>query len=55
MERERIIYEPYHTVISKITGNDYQLDMSFPRDYSVKDTILYPVLYVLEAYAILNN
>jgi len=54
-EREEIIYEirkklyePDHTIISKITGNDYQLYMSFPRGYSTKDTISYPVLYVLD-------
>ncbi len=47
-ERERIIYEPDHTLVSKITDNDYQLYMSFPRGYSTKDTISYPVLYVLD-------
>ena len=47
-EREVIIYEPDHTIISKITGNDYQLYMSFPRGYSTKDTISYPILYILD-------
>jgi len=47
-EREVIIYEPDHTIISNITGNDYQLYMSFPRRYSTKDTISYSILYVLD-------
>ena len=47
-ERKAIIYEPDHTIISKITGNDYQLYMSFPRGYSTKDTISYSILYVLD-------
>jgi len=40
--------EPDHTIHSKIVNRDYQLYMSFPRDYSTKDTISYPVLYVLD-------
>jgi predicted alpha/beta superfamily hydrolase len=29
-------------------GKDYQLYMSFPKSYSTKDTISYPVLYILD-------
>ena len=36
-----------HTITSKIMGYDYQLRISFPESYSTKDTISYPVLYVL--------
>jgi hypothetical protein len=43
--RERIT-EPDHTT-SKILGRDYQLYISFPKNYSTKDTVSYPVLYVL--------
>jgi len=40
--------EPDHTIPSIIVGKDYQLYMSFPKNYSTKDTISYPVLYVLD-------
>lgn len=42
------VIEPDHVVPSKIMGKDYQLYISFPRGYSNKDTISYPVLYVLD-------
>jgi predicted alpha/beta superfamily hydrolase len=45
--KERIT-EPDHTISSKITGKDYQLYISFPKNYSTKDIISYPVLYVLD-------
>jgi predicted alpha/beta superfamily hydrolase len=45
--RERIT-EPDHTITSKILGRDYQLYISFPKSYSTKDTVSYPVLYVLD-------
>lgn len=40
--------EPDHTFRSKIMEKDYQLYISFPKGYSTKDTISYPVLYVLD-------
>jgi predicted alpha/beta superfamily hydrolase len=40
--------EPDHTIYSKIIGRDYQLYISFPKNYSTKDTITYPVLYSLD-------
>ncbi|MFT4839463.1 MAG: putative alpha/beta superfamily hydrolase [Oleispira sp.] len=40
--------EPDHTIFSKIRGRNYQLYISFPTNYSTKDTITYPVLYVLD-------
>lgn len=49
--------EPDATISSKITGKDYQLYISFPGGYSVKDTTRYPVLYVLDGafcYPIIN-
>jgi predicted alpha/beta superfamily hydrolase len=45
--RERIT-EPDHTITSKILGRDYQLYISFPKNYSTKDTVSYPILYVLD-------
>lgn len=45
--KERLI-EPDHTINSEIMGRDYQLYISFPLSYSAKDTISYPVLYVLD-------
>jgi len=45
--KERIV-EPDHTISSSLMGKDYQLYMSFPKSYSTKDTISYPVLYVLD-------
>ena len=40
--------EPDHVITSDITGNEYQLYLSFPASYSSKDSITYPVLYVLD-------
>ncbi len=48
IEPKKRIAEPDHTISSKIMGKDYQLYISFPRGYSTKDTITYPVLYVLD-------
>ena len=45
--KERIL-APDHTIFSKIRGRDYQLYLSFPKNYSTKDSITYPVLYVLD-------
>jgi predicted alpha/beta superfamily hydrolase len=45
--KERIT-EPDHTITSKILGRDYQLYISFPKNYSTKDSISYPVIYVLD-------
>ena len=45
--KERTI-EPDHIITSEITERDYQLYISFPNSYSTKDTISYPVLYVLD-------
>ena len=40
--------EPDHVIISKITGKEYQLYISFPASYSTSDSLSYPVLYVLD-------
>jgi hypothetical protein len=45
--KERIL-APDHTIFSKVRGRDYQLYLSFPKNYSTKDSITYPVLYVLD-------
>ena len=45
--KERIL-EPDHAIASKLMGKEYQLYISFPDSYSTKDTISYPVLYVLD-------
>jgi predicted alpha/beta superfamily hydrolase len=47
--KKRII-EPDHTITSKIMGQAYQLYISFPKSYNTKDTISYPVLYVLDGH-----
>ena len=50
--------EPDHTITSEIMGIDYQLYISFPESYSTKDSISYPVLYVLDAshhYELFNS
>jgi predicted alpha/beta superfamily hydrolase len=41
-----------HKNTSNITGKEYLLEMSFPKSYSTKDTISYPVLYVLDGSAL---
>ncbi|WP_168800763.1 alpha/beta hydrolase [Psychroserpens sp. NJDZ02] len=46
--KERIENKPDHIISSKIMGKDYLIHMSFPKNYSIKDTITYPVLYVLD-------
>jgi predicted alpha/beta superfamily hydrolase len=40
--------EPDHTITSNITGKEYLLEISFPKSYSTKDSISYPVLYVAD-------
>ncbi|PKG44189.1 alpha/beta hydrolase [Psychroflexus sp. MES1-P1E] len=45
--KERIL-APDHTITSTITGKEYKLEISFPKSYSTKDTITYPVLYFLD-------
>jgi hypothetical protein len=45
--KERIL-EPDHTIGSTIMDKEYQLYISFPKSYSTKDSISYPVLYVLD-------
>jgi len=40
--------EPDHFINSKITGEKYQLYISFPSSYSTEDSLTYPVLYVLD-------
>lgn len=40
--------EPDHTITSKIMEKEYELFISFPKSYTTKDTITYPVLYVLD-------
>jgi hypothetical protein len=45
--KERIL-EPDHVIASKLMGKEYQLYISFPDSYSTKDTLSYPVLYVLD-------
>ena len=45
--KERIL-EPEHVIASKLMGKEYQLYISFPDSYSTKDTLSYPVLYVLD-------
>ncbi len=47
-EPKKITIEPDTTIVSKIMGKDYLLYLSLPKDYSVKNTIKYPVLYVLD-------
>ena len=46
--KERIGNNPDHIINSKIMEKDYLIHMSFPKNYSTKDTITYPVLYVLD-------
>lgn len=45
--KERTL-EPDHTITSKISKKEYELFISFPENYTTKDTIHYPVLYVLD-------
>ena len=46
--KERIGNNPDHIINSKIMEKEYLIHMSFPKNYSTKDTITYPVLYVLD-------
>ena len=48
LEPKERITEPDHVISSELLGKDYQLYMSFPKNYSNQDTISYPVLYVLD-------
>jgi predicted alpha/beta superfamily hydrolase len=48
LEPKERITEPDHTISSQLMEKDYQLYISFPKNYSTKDTISYPVLYVLD-------
>ncbi len=48
LEPKERITEPDHTISSQLMGKDYQLYISFPKSYSTKDTISYPILYVLD-------
>lgn len=41
-------FKPDHLIESKITNKDYLIHMSFPKNYSIHDSITYPVLYVLD-------
>jgi predicted alpha/beta superfamily hydrolase len=45
---KKILTAPDHTITSNIMGKKYRLYISFPKDYSTKDSISYPVLYVLD-------
>jgi len=47
-EPTEIAIEPDTTIVSKIMSKNYELYLSFPKGYSSKDTIKYPVLYVLD-------
>ena len=47
-QKERIGNNPDHIISSRIMEKDYLIHMSFPKSYSTKDTITYPVLYVLD-------
>lgn len=47
-EPKKRVVEPDTTISSKIMRKDYQLYISFPRGYSTKDKVKYPVLYVLD-------
>ena len=44
LEPKKRITAPDHTVTSNITGKEYQLYISFPKSYSTKETISYPIL-----------
>jgi predicted alpha/beta superfamily hydrolase len=44
----RDFFKPDHIIKSEITNKNYLIHMSFPKNYSVQDSITYPVLYVLD-------
>jgi predicted alpha/beta superfamily hydrolase len=48
IEPKERIRKPDHTITSTITGKEYLLEISFPKSYSTKDTISYPVLYAVD-------
>ena len=50
LERQEITLVPDHTITSDILGRDYQLYISLPLSYTAKDTISYPVLYVMDGH-----
>ena len=41
-------FKPDHIISSEITAKAYLIHMSFPENYSIQDSITYPVLYVLD-------
>ncbi|WP_045473672.1 alpha/beta hydrolase [Winogradskyella sp. PG-2] len=41
-------YKSDHIIKSEITDKEYLIHMSFPKHYNIKDSITYPVLYVLD-------
>jgi predicted alpha/beta superfamily hydrolase len=41
-------YKQDHIITSKITHKEYFIHMSFPKSYSLQDSVTYPVLYVLD-------
>ena len=41
-------YKPDHIIKSEFTNKDYLIHMSLPKNYSIEDSITYPVLYVLD-------
>lgn len=51
LEPKERVTEPDHTITSSIMEKEYQLHISFPANYSTKDSITYPVLYVLDGGA----
>lgn len=50
LEPKKRLPDPETTLTSKIMEKDFQLYISFPRNYSTKDTIKYPVLYMLDGW-----
>lgn len=48
LDPQNRVVEPDAIVSSRIMDKDYQLYISFPNGYSAKDTIKYPVFYVLD-------
>jgi predicted alpha/beta superfamily hydrolase len=48
IEPKERITKPDHTITSNITEKEYKLEISFPQSYSTKDSISYPVLYVVD-------
>lgn len=55
LEPKERITEPDHTISSQLMEKDYQLYISFPKNYSTKDTISYPVLYVLDGRYVFSS